>query len=68
MSEVLTKADLVEITGAKQTTKQGEILAKAGIHWWKRLDGSICTDWYHVHNPKTIDSVNMPDYSWIDGA
>ena len=64
--QVLNSDDLAEVTGAKQKEKQAEILAKAGIYFWNRLDGSICTTWYHVNHPH-IAGNSEPDYSWIDG-
>lgn len=51
MSEILTLADLEEITGARRTDKQRQVLDQHRIFYIVRLDGSIRTTWYHVNHP-----------------
>jgi len=64
MRDLLTVQDLEQITGAKQTEKQAEILAKSGFFYWRRLDNSIGICWHHVHHPKqSIANPVEPDYS-----
>ncbi len=64
-NDLLSPSDLIEVTGAKQSTKQAEILAKAGIYFWNRIDGSIATCWHHVHYPNANQKNDQPDFSWI---
>lgn len=51
MNDLLTDDELIEVTGAERPTKQAEVLAKAGIYYWTRLDGRIRTTWFHVNHP-----------------
>ena len=48
---VLTAADLRAITGTRVREQQAAVLQAARIYHWRRLDGSICTTWHHVHHP-----------------
>lgn len=67
-SHLLTQDDIEAVTGAKQASRQSEVLDLNGIYYIKRLDGSIVTTWHHVNNParKPLQSVSdMPDFSKV---
>jgi len=51
MKQFLTDDELFELTGAKQVSKQKEILTKNRIYFVERTDGKIKVCWHHVHNP-----------------
>ncbi len=56
---VLTAAELRAITGTRLREQQAAVLQAARIYHWRRLDGSICTTWHHVHHPM-IDPALSP--------
>ena len=58
----LSEEDLIELTGATQKGKQADILAKAGIHFIIRMDGTIKTIEHWVNNPN-IPKLNISDES-----
>ena len=65
MKDLLSNTDIIEVTSAKQREKQAEILARAGIHFWCRIDGSIATCWHHVHHPNLEQNIRQqPNFSW----
>lgn len=51
MNDFLSEQELEELTGAKQVSKQKEILSKNKIFFVERTDGKIKVCWHHVHNP-----------------
>lgn len=61
MDALLTDAELVAVTGAKRAKQQSEVLTRAKIYHWPRLDGTIATTWYHVNHPM-ISTVTEPDF------
>ncbi len=65
-TEILKLEDLEELTGAKQASKQAEVLTRNGIYYIERLDRSIVTTWYHVNHPTTFGASNdQPDFSKV---
>jgi len=51
MNDFLSDQEIEELTGAKQVSKQKEILTKNRIYFVERTDGKIKVCWHHVHNP-----------------
>ncbi len=51
MKDFLTDQEIEELTGAKQESKQKEILTKNRIFFVERMDGKIEVCWHHVHHP-----------------
>tara|TARA_B100001063_G_scaffold244727_1_gene278342 strand:+ start:12519 stop:12725 length:207 start_codon:yes stop_codon:yes gene_type:complete len=51
MNDFLTELEIEDLTGAKQVSKQKEILSKNKIFFVERTDGKIKVCWHHVHNP-----------------
>jgi len=64
---VLTKTEMVQLTGSKHTSKQRHVLERSGIIYIERWDGSIVTTWEHVNNPKaqTATNNNEPNFDEI---
>ena len=50
MKDFLTDQEIEELTGAKQESKQKEILTKNRIFFVERMDGKIKVCWHHVHH------------------
>ena len=48
---LLTEQEIIELTGAKQTSRQREILSKSGIFFIEKADHKISLTWGHVNNP-----------------
>lgn len=61
MSDDLTADDLARITGSKRRDAQAKVLDRAGIYYWRALDGRIVTTWHHVHHPHTGPGMQEPD-------
>lgn len=66
-ARLLTKEDLVELTGASQSARQAKVLERHGIYYIKRLDGTITTTWEHVNKPYAgnIAPDNEPDFDKV---
>ena len=68
-SNILTDAELHELTGALFPSKQASILEQHGIAYVRRLDGKIRTTWYNVNHPRLPGAVAPdaePDFSGFD--
>ena len=69
--KILTEAELIETTGAKQVAKQKEVLRNNGINYIERKDGSIIVLWYYLEHPvlthteKSIAANDTPDFQAI---
>lgn len=64
--EILTPAELFELTGAVQISAQRRVLDTHGIFYIVRLDKSIRTTWYHVNHPRTtVAGSNEPAWDRI---
>ncbi|ABS47618.1 MULTISPECIES: DUF4224 domain-containing protein [Yersinia pseudotuberculosis complex] len=49
--DVITKEEMIELTGHRYKSKQCESLRRAGIFFIERLDGHPKTTWGHFLNP-----------------
>ena len=61
ISDDLSQEDIARITGVSKGSrdridKQIRILKSAGIYFWLKIDGDICTTWAHVHNARAPDN------------
>ena len=67
MRNLLTKAELEELTGTTQPARQKRVLDDHGIYYIQKLDKTIITTWHHVNHPTGIKSHNddMPDFSKV---
>lgn len=65
--KLLSKEDLVELTGAKQPGKQRQVLELHGIYFITKIDGTITTTWDHVNNPigQSAQNDEEPDFDKI---
>lgn len=61
MNDFLSEKDIEELTGAKQVSKQKEILTKNRIFFVERTDGKIKVCWHHVHNPMLNYKTSVDD-------
>ncbi len=64
---ILTKNELENLTGTKQTSKQRQVLERAGIYYVEQWGGGIVTTWEHVNNPRGFRANNdaEPDFDKI---
>lgn len=56
--DLLTEADLIEITGYKLPRKQAEVLARHKINYIERRDGKLRVTWTQVNTPGNPQSAN----------
>ncbi|MBC3213434.1 DUF4224 domain-containing protein [Serratia fonticola] len=49
--DIITKEEMIELTGHHYKSKQCEALSRAGIFFIKRPDGHPKTTWGHFLNP-----------------
>ncbi len=61
MSELLSKDEMVELTGAATRAKQIKVLRDANISFVIRVDGWPRTTWYNVNNPSHLRAIKMED-------
>lgn len=67
---MLTRDEVVDLTGSKQYKGQGEVLSKNGIYYIVRKDKSIRVTVYAVHHPNTLETklTNEPDYESLEAV
>lgn len=63
MGELLSDADLYDLTGYKYPAKQKAILNKNGIKFIERKDGKIRTTWGCVEQANAA-AINDPEPDW----
>ena len=49
MPALLTEPEMVQLTGARRSHKQAEVLRRHGIRFIERRDGAIATTWEAVN-------------------
>ncbi|NIF20612.1 DUF4224 domain-containing protein [Candidatus Pantoea multigeneris] len=50
-NDIISDADMVELTGYKIPSKQCQCLKEAGIFFMERRDGRPRTTWQHFNDP-----------------
>ncbi|MDO6466770.1 DUF4224 domain-containing protein [Neptunomonas phycophila] len=62
--QILSEADIEELTGSSQPKLQEQILRKSGVWYLKRRDGRLRTTWHHVNHPITdsVKAISFDDY------
>ena len=67
MNDLLTEAELEQLTGAKQASIQRRVLEDHGIFAITRNDKTVTTTWHAVHNPakRLISGDDEPDFSQV---
>jgi len=70
MNDLLTENEIEELTGARQSSKQADVLNRNGIYYILRMDKTIRVTWHAVHNPhqKITQAVEKPDFDAIERA
>lgn len=61
MSDLLSYAELCEVTGAKRPTKQIQILKASGVSYVVRLDGRLSVTWHSINNARANTSSIQTD-------
>ena len=70
MNDLITSAELVEITGTPRISLQCEVLANHGIFFVKDRNGEPHTTWYNFNHPSHLrrelhqsEYADEPDFS-----
>lgn len=68
MAKLLTKEELIELTGSDKVFMQRRVLEKNGIYFIDKNDGEIAVTWHAVYHPKAADrfSSNEPNFDAIE--
>lgn len=71
-NDVLTRDDLISITGYEAARYQADRLRKAGVWFIEDRDGTPKTTWYHINHPlkfraDTRTAPTEPDWEAING-
>lgn len=61
MSELLSKDEMAELTGAATKAKQIQVLRDANIAFVTRVDGWPRTTWFNVNNPAHLRAVKLEE-------
>jgi hypothetical protein len=56
--DLLTAADLFDLTGYKLPSKQAEVLSRHKINYIERRDGKLRVTWTQVNSPGNRQSAN----------
>lgn len=54
--QLLDESEIAEITGAKRSSDQAQVLDRHGIYYIRGRDGKIRTTWHHVNHPYSLQS------------
>ncbi|WP_210517351.1 DUF4224 domain-containing protein [Pantoea ananatis] len=70
-NEIISDADIEQLTGYKTPSKQCQCLKNAGIFFMVRRDGRPRTTWQHFNDPlasrkQTNNDMNEPDFGALD--
>ncbi|MCC8364957.1 DUF4224 domain-containing protein [Xenorhabdus sp. PB61.4] len=70
-NDIISDADIIELTGFKIPSKQCEALKEAGIFFVTRRDGRPRTTWEHFNNPlsqrmKNTPAIQEPNFGALD--
>lgn len=60
-NDIISDADIEQITGYKIPSKQCQCLKQAGVFFVVRRDGRPRTTWQHFNDPITHRKTVMPD-------
>ncbi|EHK2735233.1 DUF4224 domain-containing protein [Salmonella enterica] len=71
-NDVLTREDLMTITGYEKAKQQADKLRKSGVWFIEDKDGTPKTTWYHINHPLKFradmrTAPTEPDWGAIDG-
>lgn len=64
MNDLLTEAEIIKLTGARQASKQMDVLNNNGIYYIVKKDKSLNVTWYAVHHPNNQQTItqDLPDF------
>jgi hypothetical protein len=64
MNDLLTEAEIIKLTGAKQASKQMDVLNNNGIYYIVKKDKGLNVTWYAVHHPNNQQTImqDLPDF------
>ena len=70
-NEIISDADIEQLTGYKTPSNQCQCLKNAGIFFMVRRDGRPRTTWQHFNDPltsrkQTTNDMNEPDFGALD--
>jgi hypothetical protein len=67
-NELLTDAELVELTGYERAAMQCKALESMGVWFHRRADGKPRTTWHHINHPYNLKAVGQigPRFDQLD--